>query len=262
MPGREGSNDLRQRSILAGLRGPIWGLALIVSASGAGGLAQAQSSGDSVFPDPGGITVRPASQSPFPDPNGGASSSTSSSSVFPDPNSGQAAPQSAAPASPFPTPGGGGFGPPPSAGGFGGAPAGGGGQQAQQACAKEFEALRIARDNRGKAIQRAMKSKPGPDVACKLFRNFSAAEAKMLQFLKTQSSRCGIPPEIAKQMAKGHAQTNRTTNQICTAAAQPRAPAGPRLSDVLGSPSLPDATTQAPSGGSTFDTINGNVLSR
>ena len=46
------------------------------------------------------------------------------------------------------------------------------------------------------------------------------------------------------------------------AAAQPRGPAGPSLSDVLGSSaSLPEATPTK-KGGSTFDTLNGNVLTR
>ena len=56
--------------------------------------------------------------------------------------------------------------------------------------------------------------------------------------------------------------TLKTTNQVCTAAAQPRGPAGPTMSDVLGSPSLPTAEAERPKGGSTFDTISGNALAR
>lgn len=225
-------------------------------------------SNSSVFPDPnagGGVTVRPASSSVFPDPNVGASSGNGGGSVFPDPSASSAgrggsvfpdpnAGRSSGPAaSPFPSPGGGGFAQPQA-----------GPSEAQQACVQQFNALREARDERGKEIQAVMKrkTKPGPDVACKLFRGFSAAEAKMLSFLKSESKRCGIPPDLSQQLAKGHAQTTKTTEQICTAAAQPRAPAGPRLSDVLGAPSLPTATNERPAGGSTFDTINGNVLAR
>jgi len=53
--------------------------------------------------------------------------------------------------------------------------------------------------------------------------------------------------------------------QVCTAAqqVQQRGPAGPSLSDVLGSSAaLPEATAAKKSGGSTFDTLNGNVLTR
>jgi hypothetical protein len=43
---------------------------------------------------------------------------------------------------------------------------------------------------------------------------------------------------------------------------QQRGPAGPSLSEVLGSSaSLPEATVTK-KGGSTFDTLNGNVLTR
>ena len=43
---------------------------------------------------------------------------------------------------------------------------------------------------------------------------------------------------------------------------QQRGPAGPSLSEVLGSATaVPEATT-AKKGGSTFDTLNGNVLAR
>jgi hypothetical protein len=54
--------------------------------------------------------------------------------------------------------------------------------------------------------------------------------------------------------------------KVCNVASQQQqrgAPAAPRLSDVLGSSAaLPEATAAKKSGGSTFDTLNGNVLAR
>jgi hypothetical protein len=52
--------------------------------------------------------------------------------------------------------------------------------------------------------------------------------------------------------------------KVCgMAQAQQRGPAGPSLSEVLGSSAaLPEATATTKKGGSTFDTLNGNVLSR
>jgi hypothetical protein len=41
----------------------------------------------------------------------------------------------------------------------------------------------------------------------------------------------------------------------------PRGPAGPSLSEVVGSGTAPEANT-GKKGGSTFDTLNGNVLTR
>ena len=52
--------------------------------------------------------------------------------------------------------------------------------------------------------------------------------------------------------------------KVCAVAqqAQQRGPAGPSLSEVLGSSAaLPEATPEK-KGGSTFDTLNGNVLTR
>jgi hypothetical protein len=44
--------------------------------------------------------------------------------------------------------------------------------------------------------------------------------------------------------------------------AQQRGPAGPSLSDVLGSSAAMPEATVTKKGGSTFDTLNGNVLTR
>jgi len=62
----------------------------------------------------------------------------------------------------------------------------------------------------------------------------------------------------------GHKNTEKMQKQVCAVAqqVQQRAPAGPSLSDVLGSSaSIPEATGTK-KGGSTFDTLNGNVLTR
>ena len=53
--------------------------------------------------------------------------------------------------------------------------------------------------------------------------------------------------------------------KVCAVAqqVQQKGPAGPSLSEALGSSAaLPEAATAKKSGGSTFDTLNGNVLAR
>jgi hypothetical protein len=54
--------------------------------------------------------------------------------------------------------------------------------------------------------------------------------------------------------------------KICTVAQQQqqqqKGPAGPSLSDVLGSSAGLPEVTATKKGGSTFDTLNGNVLAR
>jgi hypothetical protein len=178
------------------------------------------------------------SASPFPPVNGAAPSATvGAPSPFPD--------QGAAPVSS-------GFsGPPPQAA-----------SGAADACMKGFVPLREEAEKRGKMIKAASDRKAPPDEACKLIKNFGAAEMKMIKYVETNSAKCGIPPQIADQLRNGHKNTEKMQTQVCNVAQQAAArPAGPSLSEVLGSASMPEAQT-IKKGGSTFDTLNGNVLAR
>ena len=74
----------------------------------------------------------------------------------------------------------------------------------------------------------------------------------------------GVYSEIADQLKNGHKNTEKMQKQVCAVAQQAatRGPAGPSLSEVLGSSAaLPEAQPMK-KGGSTFDTLNGNVLTR
>ena len=130
---------------------------------------------------------------------------------------------------------------------------------------KNFIPLREEAEKRGKLIKAAFERHAQTDETCKLIENYSQAELKMMKYVQLNSAKCGIPPQISEQMKKGHEGTQATLKK-CTAAAQAqtRGPAGPSLSEVLGSSAaLPEATATAKkSGGTTFDTLNGNVLAR
>jgi hypothetical protein len=194
------------------------------------------------FPAPlPGQTAAPASNaSPFPPVNGAApSASVGGPSPFP---SNGAAPIAGSAFERGPAP--------PSS-----APA--------EACMKSFLPLREEAEKRGKMIKAASERHAPPDEACKLIGNYSQAELKMLKYVETNSTKCGIPPQIAEQLRNGHKNTEKMQKQVCTVAQQrPAGPAGPSLSEVLGSSAaLPEAQT-AKKGGSTFDTLNGNVLAR
>jgi len=200
-------------------------------------------------------------QTPFPAPLPNQSAAPANASPFPPVNGVAAAPvQSAAPVSggsvfdrgAAPTGGTPQAGGPPQAGG------------AADACMKGFVPLREEAEKRGKMIKAASDRKAPPDEACKLIGNFGQAELKMIKYVETNSAKCGIPPQIADQLKNGHKNTDKMQNQVCAVAqqAQSRGPAGPSLSEVLGSSSaLPEAQT-VKKGGSTFDTLNGNVLTR
>ncbi|MDE2331059.1 MAG: hypothetical protein KGK16_09785 [Bradyrhizobium sp.] len=152
-------------------------------------------------------------------------------------------------ASPIP---GAGFGAPP--------PMQGGGDN----CMTEFLPLRGEAEKRGKLLKAASDRHATAQEACKLIKSFGVAENKMLSYVETHSAKCGIPSQVTDQLKSSHKNTETMTQKICAAAqqAQMRGPAGPSLSEVLGSAAtLPEATATK-KGGSTFDTLNGNVLAR
>lgn len=129
---------------------------------------------------------------------------------------------------------------------------------------KAFAPLREEAEKRGKAIKAAGERHATPDEACKLIGIYGQAEVKMIKYIESHAAKCGIPPQVADQLKKGHKGTEGLQTKVCAAAQQAqRGPAGPSLSEVLGSSAaLPEATTAKKSGGSTFDTLNGNVLAR
>jgi hypothetical protein len=123
--------------------------------------------------------------------------------------------------------------------------------------------LREEAEKRGKLIKAASDRHAAPDEACKLIGNFSQSELKMIKYVESYSAKCGIPPQIADQLKKGHKGTEAMQQKVCGVAQQmqKQGPTGPSLSDVLGSATaLPEAT--AAKKGGTFDTLNGNALAR
>ncbi len=206
---------------------------------------------------------RAAAQGAFPAPLPNQARVQPNDPAFPPVNG--AAPTASvgtAPASPFPSSGaapvmgggGGGFGQPPAAGPT---------QAGAEGCMKEFMPLREEAEKRGKMIKAASDRHAGPDEACKLIKNYSQAEVKMLRYIETHQAKCGIPAQVSDQLKAGHKNTEALETKVCNVAqqVQQRGPAGPSLSEVLGSATaVPEAT--AKKGGSTFDTLNGNVLTR
>ena len=129
---------------------------------------------------------------------------------------------------------------------------------------KEFTPLREEAEKRGKMIKAASDRHAPPDEACKLIKNYSQAETKMLKYVETHQAKCGIPSQIGDQLKAGHKNTEALETKVCNIAQQMQqhGPAGPSLSDVLGSAATVPEATAAKKGGSTFDTLNGNVLAR
>jgi hypothetical protein len=242
-------------AVLLGVAGPVYAP---VYAQGA-------------FPAPLPAGVTPAQKpSPFPPVNGNGGvikndpafppvNGAAASSPFPPVNGAPAA--SLAGPSPFPS-----NGAPPVAGGSFGAPQGGPPPGAEN-CMKEFMPLRKEAERRGNLIKAASDRRAPAAEACKLIGNFSQAEVKMIKYVQANQQKCGIPAQVADQLKNGHKNTQKMQKQVCAAAhqqaQQPRGPAAPSLSDVLGSSaSMPTPTGKTRHGGSTFDTLSGNVLTR
>jgi hypothetical protein len=128
------------------------------------------------------------------------------------------------------------------------------------ACMKGFMALREEAEKRSKLLKAASARHATPDEFCKLFENFGQVEVKMIKYVEANSAKCGIPATVPEQLKKNHGNTETWQQKACTAAQQ--RPAGPSLSEALGSSAaLPEATPKK-KGGSAFDTLTGNVLTR
>jgi hypothetical protein len=131
-------------------------------------------------------------------------------------------------------------------------------QQQVPECIKGFIKLRDDVQVKAKAIGAAHERKASPQIACKLFNVFTAAESKMIKYANENSVWCGIPPQALQQMKQGHAKAMEIRSKVCQIAAAPPRPSGPTLSDALGS-AVPDADN-IQSGRGTYDTLTGTPL--
>jgi hypothetical protein len=132
-------------------------------------------------------------------------------------------------------------------------------QQQQPPCLAPFTALRDDTARKADAVRKGQARKAPIKEACTLLTAFAAAEAKLLKYATDNATGCGIPPQIVKQIATGHAQASQVRTRVCDMAAAPPRARGPTLSDVLGRSSVPDASNVKPGRG-TFDTLTGTPL--
>ena len=131
---------------------------------------------------------------------------------------------------------------------------------APPAVCNELMVIRDQTQKHAAAIGAANERKAPPQEACNLFKAFLASEVKLIKGVEENGSRCGIPPEVPKQMKAGHAKAAEIGKKVCDVAANPR-PSGPTFSDVFGAPAVPENNAnKSPSG--TFDTLTGNALGK
>ena len=145
-------------------------------------------------------------------------------------------------------------------GGLGAPPAFGGGQQPP--CAAEFFKMREDVEKKGSVFKGLTEHKPpSREALCKQMTLVSAAMAKWAKFAETNVASCGIPREVAQQLKVQNEHAGETKKALC-AAGPAAAPVAPSLSDALGTARLPMPETTKSGGGSTLDTLNGNILQK
>lgn len=94
------------------------------------------------------------------------------------------------------------------------------GAQAEQ-CTKEFTSLREDAEHRGELINKeASVRHAAPDEACKLVKNFVEAEVRMISYVESHGTRCGIPEPVSEQLRNGHKNTEALQTRVCAIAQQ------------------------------------------
>jgi hypothetical protein len=109
------------------------------------------------------------------------------------------------------------------------------------------------------ALKSANEHKAPREEFCKIFQRLSVSIGKVSKFLDQNKTLCNVPADAVLRAKNDLKQVLTYRKQACSAAA---GPAAPSLSDVLGSPLLPDSTTTNKSQSSIFDTLTGNPLTR
>jgi hypothetical protein len=128
-------------------------------------------------------------------------------------------------------------------------------------CIKKFLSLRDVAAKKASEIHAASDHHAVPAVACRLFSEFTAAEAKMIKFAEENSVWCGIPPDVVTNIKAQHVKSTEIRVKVCQAAAAPPRPAGPSLSDALSAP-VPNSDNIKTGRGGTYDTLTGTPLGK
>jgi len=65
------------------------------------------------------------------------------------------------------------------------------------------------------AIEAANNNKADMMIACRLFRNYIATEAKMIQMLDADGPSCAAPPQVNRQVRESHVKVQQIAKQVC-----------------------------------------------
>jgi hypothetical protein len=150
-------------------------------------------------------------------------------------------------------------GPPPMMGGPMGPPPG---AQRENPCMEEFMRLRSEVEKSGK-FAKAVNDRHGTrDEFCKAFTGLHASQARWVSYTQKNASKCGIPPDVIKQLKIGEANLNKMRNNACNGGGAAAGAPAPSLSEALGTARLPvpDSNDAAKKRGGTLDTLTGEAI--
>jgi hypothetical protein len=131
-------------------------------------------------------------------------------------------------------------------------------QQGMPPCMAEFVPLRQEAEKRAGAVKAGAERKASREEICALFKSFSDAEVKVIKYLTTNATACGIPAQAIAETKASHTRTTTTMQKICSAQAvgEGSRPRGSGLSEALGVRAVPTPETTK-SGKGIFDTLSG-----
>jgi len=141
---------------------------------------------------------------------------------------------------------------------FGPAPAPPAAQQGPP-CMAQFVPLRQEAEKRAAAIKAGAEHKAAREQLCTLFKSFSEAEAKVVNFLVANQTNCGIPAKAVTESSANHRKTQVTAQKICSGEGIEGKPRGTGLGEALGVRAVPTPETTK-SGRGIFDTLSGTAL--
>ena len=105
-------------------------------------------------------------------------------------------------------------------------------------CMKDFLPLRDDAEKKGKLVKQATDRHAAPEETCKLIRDYSEAEVKLIRYVEANSSQCGIAAQVADQLRVGNRNTERLQNRVCARAEQPLGRRFPGAINDIGDPAF------------------------
>lgn len=131
-------------------------------------------------------------------------------------------------------------------------------QQSAPPCMAQFMPLRQEAEKRAAAIKAGAERKAAREQLCTLFKSFSEAEAKVVNFLLANQANCAIPPKAVTESSANHRKTQLTTQKVCAGDGIEGRPRGTGLGEALGVRAVPTPQTTK-SGKGIFDTLSGTT---